>query len=411
MSTPNSGICNDGDAIHRLPNELLAEIFLIGWQKNRERVWYLSTICLVCRIWRDVALSASLLWTKILYREIKDKDATQPYHDLPRRTEERIEAYLSRSKNATIDIGLILQHGRDLVRVKDMIFPHLSRCRSIHLVSASENKDLASQLFPLPRHLPQLTYLHCSGYHDEKAEPIPLLLVSGTGNMARLRRVSLCNLSVNLADLNSINTENVNQLVLKGCNFAWRDAFTFASQCHSLCKLELVTRPPTQRDIFPPITLPQLTDLEVFGIELTAAFRAPNLQTLSVHRNLYGKPYWPVPSSPTAHFPNLHTLTFFKANVAQREFIAFLQCNPTIKELCISDYQGELWELGQLLLDHAGVTTGNKPKFTLLPSLKRLAIYAKLEQEIDLEGLRSLRPMLCIRGKGIGLSWAHCSFL
>ena len=391
MSMPNSGICNDGGAIHRLPDELLAEIFLIGWQKNTEPVRYLSTICLVCCLWRDVALSAPLLWTKILYRETKDKDATQPYHDLPRRTEERIEAYLSRSKYASIDVKFILRRGRGLARVKDMIFPHLSRCRSVHITTTFNDRDLATQLFPLPRDLPRLTQLYYSGCHDEEAEPIPLLLVPGTGNMARLRRVSLSNLSVNLADLNSINTENVNQLVLKGRNFAWRDALTLASRCHSLCKLELVTRPPRQRDIIPPITLPQLTDLEVFRIELTAAFRAPNLQTVNICEDFYG-PDGPLPSSPTPHFPNLHTLKVFRSNVAQREFIAFLQCNPTIKELHIWKLRGELREFGQLLL----VTTGDEPKFTFLPSLERLLSNSKLEQGIDLQGLCNLRPELRI---------------
>lgn len=52
--------------VQRLPNELLASIFVIGVLGTEEEdTLVLSTIMLVCRHWKDVAINTPILWTQI----------------------------------------------------------------------------------------------------------------------------------------------------------------------------------------------------------------------------------------------------------------------------------------------------------------------------------------------------------
>ena len=92
-------------AIHRLPNELLSETFRLGHGRynatDNHAIQYLCRISSFCRIWRNVALNESSLWTNIVYEGTL---RTPGY--FPRETEERIASYLLRSRNSGLKYSL-----------------------------------------------------------------------------------------------------------------------------------------------------------------------------------------------------------------------------------------------------------------------------------------------------------------
>ena len=239
-AAPDSDTRNGDAAIHSLPNELLADIFQLGhktYDTSDENVMrYLSTISSVCRIWRDVALNEPSLWTNIVYEGRSDMRAVS--RGLLR-VEERIATCILRSRNSSLAIHLWFGHyGRGLAQLKDMISPHLSRCRSIDVEFAYEHQ--ASQLFPLPGRLDRLTALSCKvRLHDSTS-----LVLFSADDGPRLQDMSLLMRGAHVHFPSaSIHVEHLTKLRLGGNYRQWQDPIRFVSRCHSLRYLKLAIYP------------------------------------------------------------------------------------------------------------------------------------------------------------------------
>ncbi|KAI6117298.1 hypothetical protein EDD16DRAFT_1016699 [Pisolithus croceorrhizus] len=120
--------------IDRLPNELLAEIFLLLKDDVDER----TSLASVSRRWRAVLISIPSMWSKF------DLDAE---YDCPAKL---LELYLKRSRRAplTILIGSILPE-------LDVILPHANRWHTLRIVDyTSETLEIITHItFPSLQHL------------------------------------------------------------------------------------------------------------------------------------------------------------------------------------------------------------------------------------------------------------------
>jgi len=107
----------------------------------------------------------------MIYEDRLDITDMRLSRDLSREAEERIMSHILRSRNSSLAIRLSFrQCGRGLAQLKDMIFPHLSRCRSIDIEFSFEHQ--ASWLFPLPGRLDRLTALSCKVRLRHDLDPI-----------------------------------------------------------------------------------------------------------------------------------------------------------------------------------------------------------------------------------------------
>ncbi|KAI0927120.1 hypothetical protein AcV5_007739 [Taiwanofungus camphoratus] len=113
--------------VHRLPNELLASIFVIGVLDREEDSLTLSTVMLVCRYWREVAVNTPLLWSRIV---------TGTHHSI-----ERARLKLERSKSVPlhicVDFSPRQEYGsvttESLVYAMDLLRPSIWRWKVFHL--------------------------------------------------------------------------------------------------------------------------------------------------------------------------------------------------------------------------------------------------------------------------------------
>ena len=338
-ASPDSGIRAASTASHRLPNELLAEIFQLGHRgydvSDNAVIRHLSAISSVCCIWRDVALNEPSLWTNIIYVEKENfRDSSPTSNDLPPATEERIASYLSRSRNSALAIRLVFRRrGRGLMQLQNMIYPHLSHCCNIDLHFSFSCH--AFQLFPLPPHLNRLAVFRCA-VRGPGAQLSPLVLFSESDRRPRLQKLTLSMRDglINLLTLASIDVGHLTTLQLSGMSEMWRDAIAFVSRCHSLRNLNLAVPPERLQEPFPPFTLPELRCLQAYGLEFTLAIHTPNLQSLTIFEALDGSLLDHIPPvPPTLSFPSLRILRFMEADVMRPEIQAFLQSNPTIEVL------------------------------------------------------------------------------
>ena len=178
--------------VSKLPMELLSEIFHIGLDEydpdDHHTIKYLSTISSICSTWRGIALGTPSLWRRIIYMDHgrclrpKTENPTIPQH-----TQDRLFAYLSRSKSCSI--LLHLHFGASSLRIqaiKRILYPHLSRCLSIWLSFVSQRN--VGDFLPLPGNLCRLTEFACASmYFDVDAcPPPPIFAEPGTASLRKL---------------------------------------------------------------------------------------------------------------------------------------------------------------------------------------------------------------------------------
>lgn len=147
--------------IRILPFELIAEAFKLGRNMVTEfpdDTVYLLLITSVCSVWRSVALSVPELWTNIQSKWWFKKSTRKV-----NLAKERLEAYIARSKSASLDISLnflgsLARWDVPLAYTEkflcNRIFPHLHRCRSLVLYLSEHIK--VNTFLPLPGSMERL---------------------------------------------------------------------------------------------------------------------------------------------------------------------------------------------------------------------------------------------------------------
>ncbi|KAJ3895472.1 hypothetical protein GG344DRAFT_38833 [Lentinula edodes] len=171
--------------IHRLPNELLASIFVLGVLGIRdENPVMVPTLMLVCHYWEEVVLDTPVLWSKI---------SVSPHDSL-----EKARRKLSRSKSCPLDIcisfGPRLEHlntvTEQVIHAMDLFRPALWRTRSFSL-SVPTRPQAHAALSRCQEDAPLLESLTIQIYRSQddhySSPPLPLF----RGHTPRLRSCSL----------------------------------------------------------------------------------------------------------------------------------------------------------------------------------------------------------------------------
>lgn len=179
LNRPLERVSGNSAPIHALPSELVAEVFKDGYDPldpERLDTQYLLSISSVCTSWRHISLNTPTLWTNIRF-----DDPARLSQRAVARLCRRLEAYLERSKDASLDISLDFLVSRQSIAVPvlerfttDVIFPHLHHCRALS-ISLSEIRQLA-KFFPLKGQLKRLKTLDIQCFPDRR-KPLPVDLL------------------------------------------------------------------------------------------------------------------------------------------------------------------------------------------------------------------------------------------
>ena len=385
-------IYNRETPIGQLPVELLSDIFHIGLQEygldDHHAIKYLCAITSTCSAWRDTALGTPLLWQRIIYKEPaipKPNGRT-----IPRHTKDRLQAFLSRSKDCNLLLHLDLCASTlRAPAIKKIVYPHLARCLAISL-SFNAESDIKGFL-PLPGDLCRLTEFTCIS-HSADLYSQPRIFVEP--QRVTLRKLTLDNAC---APLSSIGTQGLQYVRLKRHYGAWPECRTFISRCHSLTTLIISYYLPLDTDRpFAPFTLPNLIHLDILGFEMLRASHTPNLQTLIIREgDNFDDTVIPIPS-----WTALTTLIIMDTDMKTVEIISLLVLNPGIKRLILSDCVG-IHYMVQLLKGNDMGGAANIHGTTLLPSLSLLRVWQSTYLR-RFQPLFAHRPTLRIEHGGPG---------
>jgi len=361
--------------VSKLPMELLSEIFHIGLEEydpdDHHAIKYLSTISSICSNWRGTALGTPSLWRCIIYMDYDHDHDPHPNTKnpaIPRHTQDRLFAYLSRSKNC--GILLHLRFGANPLRIqaiKRILSPHLPRCLSISLGFKFEPN--MKDFLPLQGNLCRLTEFTCmSIYFGVDARPPPPVFAEpGTASLRKLI------LDYSRPSLDRINVQDLRDVrLMQVCN-SWPEGATFISRCHSLTTLVITDNIPFSTDQpFTPFVLPNLIYLDTMGFALLRVAHTPNLQTL-VLTDINGDDFRDA-FIPLSSWPALTALCVIGGNLISEGFISLLGQNPGIRRLILSACV-DIYGIVELLMkdDDKGGAANNHGA-TLLPALRLLRL-------------------------------------
>ena len=313
--------------VHHLPNEILAHIFTLGRRgfstHDRASVAFLSTVTAICKRWRDIGLSYSSLWTSIAFRAPETGSISIVT------VLDRIEAYLERSRDASIDFllmpGSYLIVGRAII---PRVFLHLQRCRTIRVQYTYNLEDGTSlhRLFPLPSSMSRLTELQI--YHTTLPwSHESSFIIADPANHSPL---AVLRLYGDRADATSISSTRISDLVV-GLNVTLGsrlNEWQLLSQCAlALTSLASFSFYEAAETSLPIILLPNLKQLSTSFEALRnvpGTISCPNIEELVLHDD---KSYQrtmhsiedPLPPYPPEYFPwpNLRVL---KTDISSRIF-------------------------------------------------------------------------------------------
>jgi len=193
--------------IHRLPEEVLSEIFLLSVSPINNHLWS-SSFLAVCHRWRKYALRFPRLWSVITI-----------YHDTAL---DELAIWLSRSASAPLHIQFRYQKSTrspetimaHFTAAYGIISSHSPRIRSLHVTGIPSVTTL------LPLEFPTDTFWGLClkwGTTDQPASPLPVMGcdVSRNVQFLDLRGPEICRNAVHLCDLQfcSLMTLTLNQAV------------------------------------------------------------------------------------------------------------------------------------------------------------------------------------------------------
>jgi len=282
--------------LSNLPNELISGTFRAGLVPHTRakvdtpddsaNIRFLTTISAVCPLWRDIALSTPDLWTTITY---------ECYTHSGDRTE-CLEAFLARSRNASIFLHVTFHHGSTVhvQRIHSILQPHLWRCRSFAV--SDRGVGLQRIFFPLPGRMERLEEFATLEAGSGDTVPATLFAENGAPLLRRLTIRSAVVREVSFIT-DHIPTNTLTHLDLSVSGVSHGQIVQFLRQCAAVVWLDFYMGSPTHLpSAFEPISLPSLKTLRVHD-DLTLGFRklfsTPNLMVLRLCHPLRQVPVYP----------------------------------------------------------------------------------------------------------------------
>jgi len=159
--------------IHRLPNELIAHIFVMGCPAPNHKLEGIDTapfryqvlVGSICRLWRETAHQCPSLWTSVaaFYPARSRGGKKLAFY------EEMMAEILGRSGTLELDLSLRISWF-SVLGDYDHVIPHFQRVHTLHV------KFERSMDFPLSTHTPAFTnlrHLYAKGYDCGTAGSLP----------------------------------------------------------------------------------------------------------------------------------------------------------------------------------------------------------------------------------------------
>jgi hypothetical protein len=162
-------------AIHRLPNEILAHIFVIGCPTSNHKLSTIDVAPLqhqvlvgsICKLWRKIAHECPALWTSVAIRYPTPRNNLK---SLERKLklkfyEEMIFSVLRRSGTMEVDLFIRIDSVPDLGKSADpyydLVVPHLQRAHTIDVEYRGQKLRWPLRLDT--RELPKLRHFYIKG--------------------------------------------------------------------------------------------------------------------------------------------------------------------------------------------------------------------------------------------------------
>lgn len=333
--------------IDSVPNEILGEIFMLGYQTSlRDRRWLTSNVIPfeiltshVCRHWRDLAVSLPQLWASPRPVVKGSSNLTLPL-------------YLKRSLSYPLDVECDFrassltrathQHSNKILAILASIVVHVQRWRRLAIVC---NTDTDAELITaalLDLEAPLLITFEFTVLHLPPSACITArqLFTKGTPSLTTFRNAGL--------SLSRCRPKELGSLTCLELCFLRNQRLTHAqllSTLSGLPGLEYLTMAsvtfgawPPYRSSPPPINMPNLISLQVSDDDLVlwrylTSIRARRLRSLTVH-DLVESDFGQC-STIHSNFPFVEDLTIVDPHHSLRSLESAYACFPTISNLSI----------------------------------------------------------------------------
>jgi len=298
-------------AIHRLPNEIIAHIFVVGCPTpNHDRlsvdvapIQHQMLVGSICGLWREIAHECPALWTSVVVRYPMSETDVDSY-------EETICSSLRRSGTLELDLAIRVDvvPGRESTYpyYYDHVVPHLQRVHTLFLDCRADRLD------PMPfSNMPQLVKLghfYIKGGHRSR----DALIFPSCAKDSPLETFHFNSYSAyNALQFASIPTSRLQDISIK-CFYVGEEIAYFISKCNNLQVLAL-----SGQTWAPGVTVSSvtLTHLDLLAMVLPAALWGdlPNLRHLRL-LVAFGPP--PQPSS----WPPLPSLKSLSIHILYGEY-------------------------------------------------------------------------------------------
>jgi hypothetical protein len=130
-------------SIHRLPNEVIAQILVVGCSfpyhkcKNSSALRHQALMTSVCTLWRQIAHYSPSLWTSVVVQPPRLKKSLGIHQNL-------LSAVLVQSGTLELDISIKVPQRRWDVLVYYDIAPYLSRAHTLDVQILNPQANLIS---------------------------------------------------------------------------------------------------------------------------------------------------------------------------------------------------------------------------------------------------------------------------
>ncbi|KAF8968095.1 hypothetical protein BDZ97DRAFT_1755504 [Flammula alnicola] len=299
LNVQNAGYArfvNDDALIYRLPNEILAGIFLtcqrIARNSNKAVAPFQITASHVSHRWREIVLSTPLLWNVIDFR-------VRPLNHFQGRVFSQLEAHLLHSDRCFLDITLDFLLIENLSAYLKLLSAHSTRWRRLSIVTIYQQVD---DIYSLLREVqtPILEHLSLSlGRADDGPGSLsprkpylnvsPTIFPSGAPSLSfvRLAGHALGNLHPPTSSITTLHLDGWTRHYITHNQL--KDIFEAATSLVNLSLNQLVIHHPRDPlEVLQPVNLPNLRSLRIRGpcspaSRFLSLMETPQLHSLSLH--------------------------------------------------------------------------------------------------------------------------------
>lgn len=380
----------------RLPDEIISEAFLTGLYSfelgTQESIKYLNTTTAVCGLWRRIALANPRLWVGVSYGP---GTSLRPPDDAQRIVDNRVNAYLQRSKDAQIILRVPEHHPTSDTttrRVLELIRSNAHRLCGLNIHVSSQH--MLDTLFPLPASVTKLRVLSIGvggGRWQSSDKLVQIFNVNGTPR-------ELLHLALNTKlrwDVSRIPSHSLTSLAIVDIGHSPQTT-SILSYFRSVVKLQVCSR---SQDIHPPfqapgIGLPDLTTLHVrdtLPLTFHQTITCSSLETLVVVVDRESS-WWNANAGPLGVepplLPKLRHLALSQADLAGNALQTFMSMNSTIVTLQVYRCRGTIPFLSSL----AKSESSEQPQ--LLPDLRKFGFDQPCTLHSSSDDMKSIEAAL-----------------